>query len=489
MNVPASTVSVGGSEPGTALQQLLLAQDIQPGSQPSYELCKLIWRYHPLGGKIADAPIKLAQTKPRVTQVDGAPTEVHDAYVEASKAIATDYQVRCVAILKRVYGVSALLVVFKSEQDKPERWAEPLDPARFATEEFEFNHLDPLNASGSLVLNQDPNSILYQKPGQYITAGGRPHHMSRAVVQFNEQPVYIEYQSAAFGFSGVSCYQRALYPLKSFIQTMVTDDMVSRKAGIIVAAIRAGGSIVNQVMQAVAGVKRALLRIAATNNVISIEPDERIESINLEHVDKAMGAARSNIVKNISTAVPMPARILEDEALAQGFGEGTEDAKFIVNYADEVRKELEPWYAFCDMVAQRKAWTPEFFARMQELYPDEYGAMTFEQAFFAWRKGFKFEWPNLLTEPDSEKAKQDKAKLEGLVSLYTTLVADLDPENKSRMTQWLVNNANEYRHLFPEAIDLDLDLLLEWYKERQKRTDKQTDEAQFRDDGKIERIN
>jgi len=37
------------------------------------------------------------------------------------------------------------------------------------------------------------------------------------------------YTQAAFGFVGRSVYQRPLYPLKSFVQTMITDDLGGAK--------------------------------------------------------------------------------------------------------------------------------------------------------------------------------------------------------------------------------------------------------------------
>ena len=42
-----------GSVFGTQLEALLNAEDIAPGSDVSYETAKLVYLYHPLGGKIA----------------------------------------------------------------------------------------------------------------------------------------------------------------------------------------------------------------------------------------------------------------------------------------------------------------------------------------------------------------------------------------------------------------------------------------------------
>ena len=45
---------------GTPLQALLLADQIEPGSEASYELCKILYTHHVLGKKLADTPITLA---------------------------------------------------------------------------------------------------------------------------------------------------------------------------------------------------------------------------------------------------------------------------------------------------------------------------------------------------------------------------------------------------------------------------------------------
>ncbi|EIK1039691.1 hypothetical protein LJU75_005036, partial [Salmonella enterica] len=47
-----------GSNAGV-LSKILEGGSIEPGAQAGYELCKLIYLFHPLGGKMVDRPIKL----------------------------------------------------------------------------------------------------------------------------------------------------------------------------------------------------------------------------------------------------------------------------------------------------------------------------------------------------------------------------------------------------------------------------------------------
>lgn len=474
-----SRVSVRGSALGNSLQSLLMCDDIEPGADAGYQICKTLFVAHPLGGKMVETPVKLAQDKPREVVVDGAPgNHARDAF-EAEWALReADQYIYRTRVLSRIYGAAALLLGFVDEvgAGKDEARQRPLDPWSLPDREVFLNALDPLNASGSLVLDQNPNSPTFQRVGNYVTSNGVRYHASRACVKFNGQPIYIAYNPAAFGFSGWSVYQRALFPLKSFVQTMVTDDMVSRKAGLIVAILKSTGAIVNRLVQLAAGIKRRLLREAGTDNVLSIEVDEKIESINMENIDKAMVTARGNIVKNIATAGDMPAQILEQESFAEGFGEGTEDTKNLARFVEGERREMGTLYDFLTMVCQHRAWSLAFFEAQQGLYPEVYGGMEYKQAFYMWRRGFKATWPSLLEEPESEKAKLDKVKLEGLIAVYQELGAGVDPENKQRLTAWLMDNVNEYKHLFPVGLDLDLDVLLDWYEERQEKADKKPEE-------------
>ena len=64
-----------------------------------------------------------------------------------------------------------------------------------------FNCFDPLNTAGSLVLNQNPNEIDFQKV-KGIIVNGRAYHRTRTVVIMNEDPIYISFTGSAFGVIG-----------------------------------------------------------------------------------------------------------------------------------------------------------------------------------------------------------------------------------------------------------------------------------------------
>ena len=448
-----SEITVSGSNLGTALEQILMSDEVQPGEEASYQICKLIFLYHPLGAKMAEGPIKKAQSQKReISIVDSPEDMVKEAYENEWKALDCDGLIFQFASLSRIYGAST--VVYGAE-DTPDN--ELINPFDLYKKKLYFNVLDPLNTAGSLVLNQDPTAPDFQKPTT-ITSNGKTFHPSRSCILFNEKPMYIAYTSSAFGYVGRSVYQRALFPLKSFVQSMITDDMVTKKAGLLIAKMKMVGSIMDKMMSAMQGIKRNLLKEARTGNVLSIDTEEAIETLNMQNTDTAMTTARKNILENVAVAADMPAKLLNSETFAEGFGEGTEDAKQVAEYIETIRNNLQKAYDYFDNIVQYRAWNPDFYATVQTKFP-EYAGITYNEAFYRWKNCFKATWPSLLIEPDSEKAKTEDTRAKSITTLYQALAPDLDPANKAILIQWCADNYNEQKTIFQNPLNFDYDAL------------------------------
>lgn len=448
-------ITISGSNVGSALYNLLVAEDITPGDQPSYELAKLIYVSHPLGGKIVDQPIKIAMSQRRKVTV---PVIAEDRIVERFERkwdeINVNNKIANTWRLGKIYGAAAIVMGAKDVDTNS-----PIDLEKLSKIEADlyFNSLDPLNTAGSLVLNQDPNAPDFQKPTM-VTAAGQKYHPSRCLVFFNEDPIYIQYTNSAYGYTGRSVFQRALYPLKSFVQTMVADDMVSRKVGVLVAKMKPAGSIADRAMAVLQGLKRNVVKEAQTNNVINIAPDEDIETLNLMNADGALTTARKNILENIAAAVPQPAKLLNSESYAEGFGEGSEDAKEVVRYIDHERVTVKPLYDFFDPIVMRLAWSEEFFDTLKADIP-EYRDMSYTDAFYRWKNAFTAEWPSLLVEPESKLVEVEKVKHEAIIALLEVLMPEIDPENKARLIENALNNVNASKHMFESPFVLDYEAL------------------------------
>jgi len=450
-------ININGSTLGNNLTALLCAEDLQPGDSPSYELCKIIWLYHPLGKKIVEGPIQMAQSQAREISVQKGPEDrVRDQFVKQWEEDGCDEAVYQLASVARAYGIGSLAVMAK---DVPPN--EPIDPKKLADLAISWSIFDPLNTAGSLVLNQDPLAIDFMKTTT-VAVSGVPFHRSRCVTLMNERPVYIAYTTAAFGFVGRSVFQRALFPLKSFIQSMVTDDLITKKAGVFIAMLSVAGAIIDQIMQVSASIKRMFVQQSTNGNVISIGKDEKIETLNMQNIDGAYGMARKDILENIATGVDMPAILLKQETFAEGFGEGTEDAKMVAQFVDRYRRELRPVYVFLDEITKRRAWNKEFFQIIQEEFSEGYGAMRFEDAFYQWSNSFSAIWPSLLREPDSEQVKTDDVKLKAIIATIEVFGPMMDPENKATLIGWAQDNINENKMMFQSPLLLDLQALAEY---------------------------
>lgn len=475
-----SEVVVNSSELGNALSELLTSPEIVPGDQPSYELCKTLWLYHPLGKKLVESPIEMAQSQEREITVPGpAEDRIAQRFRDQWEEDKADDIILNGVATSRAYGAASIALMI--EGLKP---GDPVPWKKLAEADISWSVYDPLNTAGSVVLNQNPLAIDFMKVTSIAVSGER-FHRSRTITIFHERPVYIAYTGSAFGFVGRSIFQRALFPLKSYVQSMITDDLVVKKAGVFIAKLSTAGAIIDKVMQASAAIKRLFVKMSTTGNVISIGTTEEIETLNMQNLDGAYGMALNNIKANVAVAADMPAIVLKDETYTEGFGEGTEDAKHVARWVARTRRQMGPIYKYMDSIIQYRAWNPEFFESLKEDFP-EYESMTYEQAFTKWRNAFTAIWPNLLTEPDSEKVKTDETKNKALLETLEILGPLLDPANKAELIQWVMDNLNENKLMFQSPLLLAIDDLkahLEEEKENQNEMMKQQGQGDEQEPG------
>lgn len=467
-----STIVVNGSALGTPLQSLLMADSIQPGAAPSYEICKTIYLFHPLGAKIVEKPVRAAQSQERKISVPDGPEDlVKEKFLDEQDKLATKKAIFATRVLARVYGIASMALKVEGQDAK-----EAVDWGNLWKEKVAFSTFDPLNTAGSLVLNQDALAFDFQH-AQEIRVQGATFHRSKARVVMNEFPIYISYTPSAFGFVGRSAYQRALFPLKSFIQTMITDDLVSVKAGVLVAKMKSPGSVITEAMGSMFGFKRNVVKEAVVSNVISIDTEETIETLNFQNLDGPMKTARHNIIENTASAVPMPAKMLTEESFAEGFGEGSEDAKELARFVDAERLEMKPLYDFCDQVIMHRAWNSEWYKEVvQKRFPEEYGKLSYHAAFYKWKNSFKAEWPNLLIEPESEQVRVADVKFRALIAVLQALAPMLKGEELATAVQWVADNMNEMKLLFGSPLVLDYDAIAGYVEEKEEAALGQEDE-------------
>jgi hypothetical protein len=108
---------------------------------------------------------------------------------------------------------------------------------------------------------------------------------------------------------------------------------------------------------------------------------------------------------------------------------------------------------------QFRAWNKDFYAALQEEYPELYRGVPYEKAFYEWVEGFKTSWPSLLTEPESQRAKSEDVKLRAIVAMLEVLLPQCDPDNKAAVITWACDNFNGLESLFTAPLVLDAENL------------------------------
>jgi hypothetical protein len=435
----------------SALSELLSA-DIEPGTSLNYQTCKNIFLYHPLGLRLASGPISEAMSKPRRLFLGtGGPIEdrLEKAFVKTWERLRLDEAIHSAGTQTRVYGAAGIIVGIPDVASNA-----PLSQSMMGSEGLYINVVDPLNVSGSLLLNQDPNSPFYQKPDG-VAVQGKVYHATRTCVLFNEDPVYLAYNPAAFGYSGRSVFQRPLYPLKSYLQTMIANDVVAVKSGVIVAKVKQAVSAAVAAAAAALGLKRADVKLAASGNVLSIGHDDSIESLNLQNLDGPLTVSRRNILEDIAATDDMPAVMLTSDTLSSSMSEGTEDADRILRYVGRIRKWLTPLYSFLDPICMRQAWTPELFAQLKSEFPNTIGGLSYEAFLQHWENRFSWEWQPLREEPESKRQESDKTTAQAIRDFLQVVLPYVDPKTRAALIVNATRNLNDLKHVYKHEIVID----------------------------------
>ncbi len=471
-----STVQSIGTPFNASLQGIMDADDVAPGTDVGYETCKALWQYHPLGGKIVEKPITLAQTDGQTITVAGvAEDEIVEAFHNEWKG-PTDYtaKARDVMHIARAYGGGALVFGFPdlpTDQALGDWFELQTRPGLY------FNLFDPLNLVGSTITNQNPNAPDFQKPQPEITAAGQPYHPSRSITVFNGTPIYLAWQSSSFSYSGRSVFQRALFSLKTYLQVMKTTDMASVKAGLLVAKTKQNTSIVDRMVEKFGAVKRAFLKEAKTGQVLQVGENDTVESLNLQNLDGTIKITREHNIADISAETDVPAILLKDEAYAQGFSDGEQDMMNVVQFINHVRGQMGGVYDYLNRICCYRAWTPALFETLQAKYPDALGGKDYKAWFFECRARFKATWPSLIQEPEGEKTERNAKKLKAIADLFKVLNPGIDPANGAKLRQWIVDAVNGMPELFDNIMDFDPMEFESWAQEMQDRLQAQQDAA------------
>ena len=125
---------------------------------------------------------------------------------------------------------------------------------------------------------------------------------------------------------------------------------------------------------------------------------------------------------------------------------------------------MQPIYDFLTEICMFRAWNPDFIDLMKKKHKRLHN-YDYKTLFYQWKDSFKAEWPNLLTEPDSEKVKVDDVKLRAMISVVQLLMPRLKGEQFALAVEWLAYNINDMKLLFSNPLVLDYKMLAEDFDE------------------------
>lgn len=456
---PASSPRNQKAEIGTANQPqntpfVELIARITPGYEPSYEDCKLIYVYHPLAPRIIDAPIYLGFNKPRVLSIEEGPQEeLIRQFEQEWETLGEQGALRWITQgirLSAIYGISAVGVgVPGVPTDRPLTDAEWLSPDLY------FQIFDSLNTAGSVTIEQDTSKPDFLKP-KYFSVNGQRYHLSRGVVLQNEDPLYIQWTSSAFGFTGRSKFMRAMYPLASYVQTMIANNMIALKLAFFIAKLKSQGAIVDRQAESFFASKLLQMKRGVTGNVISIDVEEDIQTLNMINVHEAGTFARENIIKDIANGAGMPAIMLSQEKMSSGLADGTEDAADKKSYIDAYRSQQEPLFKFFDRIVMRRAWNKDFWRAMKNKYPELIGRETYLQSFQKWCDSFSAKWAPLIPSEEKDELDAQNNRFKSVTELLTVLSGMITDEgSRAELISWVMSNINAQDKIFTAPLNLD----------------------------------
>lgn len=371
----------------------------------TYQECKSIYRYWPLGKRIASQLPNFAMSAPREIIVKDAPVDVIEQFNKTADSVNLDKQIRKCSIYARIYGLAAMYIACENVNADKNLTQKDVISNRIA-----FNILDPLNIS-SVNVDQDASSMFYQKV-KHITINGNINVGSRrATVVFNDIPLYLKFNPSTFSFSGASVYQNMTGLIKSWNRAIISLERMSTKAGSIIVKGKDRSHTSGVSMGAISK-NLSLIRDMQNDGIANIGEGE-VEFFQLTGMQDI-----DTLVNSLNTALMMalsdtPSAILLDKNLSNGFNDGSEDMKAIIMAVDNFRKlVLSPLYDFADPFVMYKAWDDEFVERIKEEYPSDYRGMSNVEIVQSWVEGFSFEWGNLYPEPEKDKIETNSAKLD-----------------------------------------------------------------------------
>lgn len=376
----------------------------------TYTDCLNIFKYWPLGVRIATALPNFALSVNRKILFEDFPKEVIDHFLETERALNVKNIIKNHCYNIRIFGSSCLFIQTDEDYDS----AITMKTIQNA-KSLRIIHATPLITSGSSI-NIDPLSPNYLYPTNVLILN-RSVHLSRVIWTNNNEPMYLQWNSASFNYAGRSSYANMIDVIKYWNKATVALQRIASKAGGIIVKNREGG-ILNSIVVNSTNKFLDVIRKMTNDGIASINHGDDIELFNINGVSEVeIIINKFNEILQLALT-DTPTAILLDERLAKGFGNGEEDFKALLIAVEAYRESiLDHIYKKIDTIVMYRAFTDDFIRDLQSTYKSDFKNMSIDEIKNKLLDSFSYEWESLY--PESEAVKQDNRgrKLDNLMKL------------------------------------------------------------------------
>lgn len=388
----------------------LYAYGLSQNEAPTYDDCKNIYTSHSLGKRLVNSIVEFSLSTQRKIIIQDVPQEVVDRYKDVLKEYKIDNVVKKVACLNRIYGMSALYVSTSKQDDDHQN----LKRSDVMDNQIYFKALDPYNFS--VDINQNALSPLFLEPSnprvQNVEVGGR-----RIFVNFNGDPIYLDFTESTLNFAGRSVYQNMFRFLRTWSLLFVALERIALKASSILITKDGGSNSSDSKSIEVAQRSAELVKQMEQGQVAFLLNGEHAEFFNLNGASE-IGTMIGELKMGLAIALDdTPATILLDRELSNGLSEGSEDMKAVIMKVNTFRSlHIDPIYEFIDSYLFYKAWDDAFIKDFLKKgsNSDLYRGYSLQEIRRVWIESFSYIWESVYPKTPDEETKEKDGLLDRL---------------------------------------------------------------------------
>ena len=405
---PASAGFDSGSGDASYTQSPLLGVY----KQLSYKDCSHIYKYWPLGKRVATALPNFASTSPSELECKGAPIEVKERLESVAKQLGIEAAVIKLSVYVRIFGMSSLYIA--SKELKPDE-ALTYDNAQKAN--FSLNVLDPLAAGANFLIDNDPLSPTFSKVISSEIRGCKIH-TGRLLALSNEYPLYYEWNNSNWSFGGPSIYTNMTLLIRTWNLAMVSLQRLATKSSAMYVNLKDSPNTTGVTLLSNQR-NLEMIRSLENDGIVGLKNGETPNFF----PTSSIGSFINDLISVINTALMMalsdtPSGILLDKNLSSGLADGSEDMKAILMSVERFRTNiLRPAVDFCQKLLLYKAFSPRFLNELKAKYPDLYRDKTISNMLEELIAGFEWKFGELYPQTLSQMVEMSRAKIEMLNSL------------------------------------------------------------------------